>query len=679
MDDTELLSEELKGFGLRVSDESTLRKLLQLGIRWNCDEISLVEKYVAFQRNFDLPDLISEKDVDFFDRETSSRLESSRHKTVKPNPAPLTPQLLPQKMLEELMATESQNEQYNLFSSYLPNANVPKLSARPRPINLADKENIDHSSASSVTSKDEIICAFHAAHSFSLPTARTRVASSLWSITEVKPFDGAVRYMHQPVIENAEILDNWAWKIVKKILASVPEDVLSETRDHSVGCLSQRNDNSATIPATSHEKLSSSQPSFVNGDGLDRTTYLRPTNARLQSTAIVAGRVSSNVTVSASTRQSEIYPNGPLPGPLFSKARLQLASASLISLRRVGGCGTESSGATRMEFLRSDTRCAYSIYAGQPVVLRAANPTGHQLLVSETLPTPVTPPPRFEAPNSTLYVMVASGPYTLSDSNEPSLLLALLRSVRKHQPHILVLTGPFVDCEHPAVHTHHEHTFEELFQSRLNTVAEYCSHLDVQVVVVSSWREMHHDPVYPTPPLNVDWVQETPELASWYKNIHFVWDPCLLRFGDYIFGITSVDVLFQLSSEEINAGCSDDRIARLCRHIFASESFYPVHPPADDLPLDYPLWDRRSHLHVTPHCLIVPSRLRQFVKDVEGVLCVNPGHVSRGQSSGSYACITIAPNKPFGTDEVEASVHEATHKAPGCSIIAQSTATVFRI
>lgn len=61
--------------------------------------------------------------------------------------------------------------------------------------------------------------------------------------------------------------------------------------------------------------------------------------------------------------------------------------------------------------------------------------------------------------------------------------------------------------------------------------------------------------------------------------------------------------------------CSgSDRITRLCRHIIASSSFYPVHPPDDDLPLDYPLWSQYAQFSVTPHCLILPSKLRQFTK-----------------------------------------------------------------
>lgn len=180
----------------------------------------------------------------------------------------------------------------------------------------------------------------------------------------------------------------------------------------------------------------------------------------------------------------------------------------------------------------------------------------------------------------------------------------------------------------------------------MNSVSEWCSHLSIRLIIISSWRELHHDPVYPTPPIDKSWIEKTPHLLSSYEKVQFAPDPCLFQIGEYVFGLTSVDVLKDLSCEEISAGCSgSDRITRLCRHILASSSFYPVHPADDGLPLDYPLWSQHAQFSVTPHCLILPSKLRQFVKNVDGVLCINPGYVSRGEAFGSYAEIVVNVNE----------------------------------
>ena len=44
---------------------------------------------------------------------------------------------------------------------------------------------------------------------------------------------------------------------------------------------------------------------------------------------------------------------------------------------------------------------------------------------------------------------------------------------------------------------------------------------------------------------------------------------------------------------------------------------------------------------VTPDVLIVPSQLKLLAKPIEGVICVNPGYMVKGDAAGSYATITI--------------------------------------
>jgi len=46
---------------------------------------------------------------------------------------------------------------------------------------------------------------------------------------------------------------------------------------------------------------------------------------------------------------------------------------------------------------------------------------------------------------------------------------------------------------------------------------------------------------------------------------------------------------------------------------------------------------------VTPDVLITPSQLKLFAKNIEGVICINPGQIVKGEAAGSYANITIDP------------------------------------
>ncbi|KAF5396987.1 DNA polymerase alpha subunit B [Paragonimus heterotremus] len=616
MEDTDILCEELRGFGLCAVDGSVLEKLFQLGLKWNVDEVSLVEKYVAFQRTIDLPDQISSKHVEQFDREISARLESSKHKNVKNTPTPLASNFLPQTMLEELMATKSQDEQQDLFSSYVSDSNIPKLSISPA-FKAANKENIPSLHTLSTTQKDDFICTYPQNFSARMIASSNRAASSDYGVIDLALSTGPARYMHQPALEKAEILDNWTWKLIKKTLNALSNEVFVRT-DISAELESSQSVAHGLSAFSSTQRTPNKLPSsqlLTSTDGLERTSFLRPTCARLQTASLVAGRVGAQSIAGVQGGEKSIEDSSACI-PTLSKSRLQPSTVGLIGPRRIDGALTSMDGLVRLEFPLSDrSLISYSLYAGQPVVIRATNPTGQLLEVTEVFSVPLFPPPTLASSKvGDLNVMIACGPYTSSDSNDSSLLLSLLRAVKSNRPHVFILIGPLVDCRHSSAQSYCETTFEELFQNRLNSIAEYCSHLDVQLLVVPSWREVHHDPVYPTPPIDQTWTQQTPELISWYKNVHFVWDPALLQIGDYVFGITSLDVLFDLSSEEISSGCTGDRIARLCRHLLCSESFYPVHPPSDELPLDYVLWDRHAAMSVTPHYLITPSRLRQFVK-----------------------------------------------------------------
>lgn len=54
---------------------------------------------------------------------------------------------------------------------------------------------------------------------------------------------------------------------------------------------------------------------------------------------------------------------------------------------------------------------------------------------------------------------------------------------------------------------------------------------------------------------------------------------------------------------------------------------------------------------VTPDVLIAPSQLKLFAKEIEGVICVNPGTIVKGEAAGSFANITIDPLHMSGSDD----------------------------
>ena len=57
-------------------------------------------------------------------------------------------------------------------------------------------------------------------------------------------------------------------------------------------------------------------------------------------------------------------------------------------------------------------------------------------------------------------------------------------------------------------------------------------------------------------------------------------------------------------------------------------SYYPLYPPGEGMNIDYTRVDHMA-MPVSPDILILPGQLRPFVSDVNGTLCINPGHLTK--------------------------------------------------
>ncbi len=132
----------------------------------------------------------------------------------------------------------------------------------------------------------------------------------------------------------------------------------------------------------------------------------------------------------------------------------------------------------------------------------------------------------------------------------------------------------------------------------------------------------------------------------------FIFPIVIYRVNETLFGVTSNDILFSLSADEVsqNAG---NRMARLAEHVLEQQSFSPIFPAPSGM---HPQADFRHAHHWTmktsPDVLLLPSKLSTFAKDIRGTLVVNPGQLVKGSSGGTYAMLTIQPMpeqslKPF--------------------------------
>ncbi|CAH2045616.1 unnamed protein product, partial [Iphiclides podalirius] len=291
----------------------------------------------------------------------------------------------------------------------------------------------------------------------------------------------------------------------------------------------------------------------------------------------------------------------------------------------------------------------YSLFPGQVVVMRGLNPRGdrfipHEVFCDASQPIPDSKADMMNSLKGTLAMVTVAGPYTTSDNLAYEPLKDFINYVGTHKPHVVIMTGPFMECDHIKVN---DHTMAETYKSFFDKLVDSLGELNLtspftKIYIASNYKDIFHINIYPTPPYSS---------RRKHPNIHFVPDPCTLNISGIVVGVTGADVLMHISQEEISHGMGGDKLARLASHIVMQQTYYPLWPPPAGLCLDAALWTAHAQLPCTPHILILPSNFRYFVKEVNGCVVVNPEHLTKGPGGGTFARILVSNN-----DELPKSV-----------------------
>lgn len=366
-----------------------------------------------------------------------------------------------------------------------------------------------------------------------------------------------------------------------------------------------------------------------------------------------------------------------------SEGKLNAASLVLETSRRTGM-------GLRVP-LKMDNIRSWSFFPGQIVGFRGANASGNEFVVKEVLEVPLLPsaassPSALEghrerfrggpdamdedsepAPLSILY---ASGPYTADDNLDFEPLHALCSQAGDTYADALVLTGPFLDIDHPLIATGDFDLPEEANfdpdTATMATVFKYlvapafnrlaASNPQITIILVPSVRDVLSK--------HVSWPQDSiprKELGL-PKMVRIVTNPMTLLINELVLGVSSQDILSQLRSEEVvsrgGGQPGTDLMSRLCRYLVEQRHYFPLFPPTDRsrLPktgtedglatgagLDLSYLELGEMVNVRPDVMVVPSLLPPFAKVVESVLLINPGYLSKRRGAGTYARMTLYP------------------------------------
>ncbi|KAM0435341.1 hypothetical protein ACHAPT_003435 [Fusarium lateritium] len=361
--------------------------------------------------------------------------------------------------------------------------------------------------------------------------------------------------------------------------------------------------------------------------------------------------------------------------------------------------------------LKMDHVRSWCFFPGQIVALRGTNASGSEFVVKEILEIPLLPsaaslPSALEAHRerfrggpdameedsepAPLNVLFASGPYTADDNLDFEPLHALCTKAADTYADALVLTGPFLDVDHPLIATGDFDLPEEANfdpdTATMTTVFKYLvspafnrllsSNPQITIILVPSVRDVLAK--------HVSWPQDSiprKELGL-PKVVRIVTNPMTLSINELVLGVSSQDILSQLRSEEVvsrgGPQPGGDLMNRLCRYLVEQRHYFPLFPPTDRsrLPktgteegvatgavLDVSYLELGEMVNVRPDVMMVPSLLPPFAKVVESVLLINPGYLSKRRGAGTYARMTLYPPKVPDVGSEEMAGHQIFDRA----------------
>lgn len=335
-----------------------------------------------------------------------------------------------------------------------------------------------------------------------------------------------------------------------------------------------------------------------------------------------------------------------------SEGKLNAASLVLETSRRTGGGLRVPLG---MEKIQN-----YQFFPGQIVALRGSNASGQSFTVKEILQAPLlsnaasTPaalqahrdkllggPDAMETDSEPipLNVLYASGPYTADDNLDFEPLHQLCTVASDTYADALVLTGPFIDVDHPLIASGDFDlpedasidpdmaTMASVFKYMISPILNrlVAANPAVTVLLVPSTRDVIDK--------HVSWPQDSfpkKDLGLHKTAVKIVGNPMTLSINEMVLGVSSQDVLWDLRAEECTSRPPvPDLLARLSRYLIEQRHYFPVFPPSDRSKypktgaedgrpvgpmLDVSYLKLGEMVGVRPDVLVVPSALPPFAK-----------------------------------------------------------------
>lgn len=331
----------------------------------------------------------------------------------------------------------------------------------------------------------------------------------------------------------------------------------------------------------------------------------------------------------------------------------------------------------------------FSLFPGQIVAVEGMNVSGRKLVPSRIFAGATPAPIKSKVSElmrihhdvqdgQPLKILSACGPYTTSNNLDYAPLMDLIEIARLQKPDVVLMAGPFVNISNgdttleledgSKMQVTYEVFFANKFASLVEELFEKEADLQTQFVLVPSLNDAVAEWVFPQAPLadrlpnqgkmlslpgaegveigtlGLHHIENAGRESGGHRRIHCVPNPCTLQINEVVIGITSNDTIFQISADETNGNLEPgSRLTRIAQHLLQQRSYYPLFPPPAGTNLDLAQY-QYCQMPCRPDILIAPSKLTCFARAVcESTLVVNPGHLTKGTTGGTYAMMSIHP------------------------------------
>ena len=313
----------------------------------------------------------------------------------------------------------------------------------------------------------------------------------------------------------------------------------------------------------------------------------------------------------ASQSTSEIIAVGRIVSDCLD-GRLNAASLVLETSRRVG--------AGHRVPLKVDGVPSFEFFLGQIVALRGVNASGDYFSIKEILSLPLLPVPastaaalethhqrirggpddavehdddenRVRQQTPALTYIIGAGPYTAEDNVEYEPLQEICKQAASAYADVLILTGPFLDLEHPLIASGDldlpssvdvdadtatlSTVFRALISPALRRLAEQVPQLTI--LLIPSVRDVLSK--------HVSWPQEplSRRELGLPRQARLLSNPVTVSLNEITVGVSSQDILSGLRQCEVFGphARNTNVLARLSRHLVDQRHFFPLFPPLE--------------------------------------------------------------------------------------------------